>query len=101
AKDDEELAKYDMIAKGAWLRVRGNIEHNQWTKALTMNVQDVKTIVHNERKDLMPEGKKRVEFHAHTNMSTMDALPTVEDLIDKAAKWGHPAIAITDHANVQ
>lgn len=101
AKDDDELKKYDMIAKGAWLRVRGNIENNQWTKTLTMNVQDVKEIVHHDRKDLMPEGQKRVEFHAHTNMSTMDALPTVEDLIATAAKWGHKAIAITDHANVQ
>ncbi|MGT2930443.1 PolC-type DNA polymerase III [Streptococcus dentasini] len=101
AKDDADLQKYDMIAKGAWLRVRGNIENNQWTKTLTMNVQDVKEIVHKERKDLMPEGQKRVEFHAHTNMSTMDALPTVEQLIDKAANWGHTAVAITDHGNVQ
>lgn len=101
AKDDNDLKKYDIIAKGAWLRVRGNIENNQWTKTLTMNVQDVKEIVHKDRKDLMPEGQKRVEFHAHTNMSTMDALPTVEHLIDKAASWGHAAVAITDHGNVQ
>lgn len=101
AKDDEELKKYDMVAKGAWLRVRGQIENNPYTRSLTMNVQDVKTIVHHDRKDLMPEGEKRIEFHAHTNMSTMDALPTVEDLIATAAKWGHKAIAITDHGNVQ
>ncbi|KIS05467.1 PolC-type DNA polymerase III [Streptococcus equi] len=101
AKDDDELRKFDLIAKGAWLRVQGNIENNPFTKSLTMNVQQVKAIVHHERKDLMPEGQKRVEFHAHTNMSTMDALPTVEDLIDTAARWGHQAVAITDHANVQ
>ena len=101
AKDDDELKKYDMIAKGSWLRVRGNVENNNFTHALTMNVQDVKEIVHHDRKDLMPEGQKRVEFHAHTNMSTMDALPTVEELIDTAAKWGHKAVAITDHGNVQ
>lgn len=101
AKDDDELRKYDLVAKGAWLRVQGNIENNPFTKSLTMNVQQIKEIVHHERKDLMPEGQKRVELHAHTNMSTMDALPTVETLIDTAAKWGHPAIAITDHANVQ
>lgn len=101
AKDDEELKKCDMIAKGSWLRVRGNIENNNFTHALTMNVQDVKEIVHHDRKDLMPEDQKRVEFHAHTNMSTMDALPTVEELIDTAAKWGHKAVAITDHGNVQ
>ncbi|OHY29390.1 PolC-type DNA polymerase III [Streptococcus parauberis] len=101
AKDDDELRKFDMIAKGSWLRVQGNVENNQFTKSLTMNVQQVKEIVHHERKDLMPADKKRVEFHAHTNMSTMDALPTVESLIDTAAKWGHKAVAITDHGNVQ
>ena len=53
-----------------------------------MNVQDVQEIVHYERKDLMPEGERRVEFHAHTNMSTMDALPEVEEIVATAAKWG-------------
>ncbi len=101
AKDSEELAKFDMIKKGNWVRVRGRIENNPYTHSLTMNVQDIKEISHTPRKDLMPEGQKRVEFHAHTNMSTMDAMPTVEELIDTAASWGHPAVAITDHANVQ
>ena len=100
-KDSDELAKFDMIKKGNWVRVRGRIENNPFTHSLTMNVQDIKEISHTPRKDLMPEGQKRVEFHAHTNMSTMDAMPTVEDLIDTASSWGHPAVAITDHANVQ
>ena len=101
AKNEEEAQKFDMIKKNSWLRVRGNIEVNNFTRDLTMNVQDVQEVVHYERKDLMPEGERRVEFHAHTNMSTMDALPEVEELVAKAAKWGHKAVAITDHGNVQ
>ena len=100
-KNEEEALKFDMIKKKSWLRVRGNVEVNNFTRDLTMNVQDVQEVVHYERKDLMPEGERRVEFHAHTNMSTMDALPEVEELVAKAAKWGHKAVAITDHGNVQ
>ena len=100
-KNEEEAQKFDMIKKNSWLRVRGNVEMNNFTRDLTMNVQDLQEVVHYERKDLMPEGERRVEFHAHTNMSTMDALPEVEELVAKAAKWGHKAVAITDHGNVQ
>ena len=100
-KNEEEAQKFDMIKKNSWLRVRGNVEMNNFTRDLTMNVQDVQEVVHYERKDLMPEGERRVEFHAHTNMSTMDALPEVGELVAKAAKWGHKAVAITDHGNVQ
>ena len=100
-KNKEEAQKFDMIKKSSWLRVRGNVEVNNFTRDLTMNVQDVQEVVHYERKDLMPEGERRVEFHAHTNMSTMDALPEVEEIVGTAAKWGHKAVAITDHGNVQ
>ena len=100
-KNEEEAQKFDLIKKNSWLRVRGNVEMNNFTRDLTMNVQDVQEVVHYERKDLMTEGKRRVEFHAHTNMSTMDALPEVEEIVATAAKWGHKAVAITDHGNVQ
>lgn len=101
AKNEEEAQKFSMIKKGQWLRVRGNVETNNFTRDLTMNVQEIQEVKKEIRKDLMPEGEKRVEFHAHTNMSTMDALPAVEDLVARAAAWGHKAVAITDHGNVQ
>ncbi len=51
------------------------------------------------RRDRSGEG--RVELHAHTRMSTRDAICDPRALVEMAASFGHPALAITDHGGVQ
>ena len=65
-----------------------------------MIANDLNSLKKKEREDTASEGKKRVEL-LHTPMSQMDAVTPVETLIAQAKKWGHSAIAITDHAVVQ
>ncbi|MFV0557461.1 MAG: exonuclease domain-containing protein, partial [Enterococcus sp.] len=96
---DEQV--FDAIAKGSWLKVRGSIQEDTFMRDLVMNAQDLIEVKHAPRKDYAPEDQKRVELHMHSNMSMMDATNSVGDLVAQAGKWGHKAIAITDHAGAQ
>lgn len=44
---------------------------------------------------------KRVELHLHTTLSANDALCAPQEVILTAKRWGMPAVAFTDHGNVQ
>lgn len=101
SNSDEDVVKMNQISKGMWVRARGSIQMDTFARDLVMMVRDINEVKHEPRKDLAPEGEKRVELHLHSPMSQMDAMTPVDKLVAQAAKWGHPAIAITDHAVVQ
>ncbi len=44
---------------------------------------------------------KRVELHLHTRMSTQDAVTDVGKAFETAKRFGHTALAVTDHGVVQ
>ena len=89
----------DSVTKGAYLKIKGDALYDNYQRELTMTISGIKEEKKEERMDTSDE--KRVELHAHTQMSSMDAICPTKKLVERAAKWGHPAIAITDHGVVQ
>ncbi|CAM4032668.1 PolC-type DNA polymerase III [Lederbergia lenta] len=98
-KEDAEMLK--LVKKGMWARVRGSIQNDTFVRDLVMMANDINEIRPKGRLDTAEEGEKRVELHLHSPMSQMDAVTSISDYIAQAKKWGHEAIAITDHAVVQ
>src|SRR5699024_3703008 len=101
SRNDEDAAQMENLKKGMWVRARGGIQNDTFIRDLIMMAQSIMEIKPVIKKDLGQEDRKRVELHAHTMMSQMDAVVSAGSLVEQAAKWGHPAIAITDHGNVQ
>ncbi|WP_336822505.1 PolC-type DNA polymerase III [Sporosarcina sp. USHLN248] len=101
SRDNEDAELMKTLKKGAWVKARGSIQNDTFVRDLIMMAQDIMEVKPIIRQDKAPEDRKRIELHAHTNMSQMDAVTSASALVAQAAKWGHPAIAITDHANVQ
>lgn len=93
------MDKVNQIKKGMNVKVRGECLYDNFARELSISVRDVVPMEKIVREDKAEE--KRVELHMHTNMSTQDALTPAEDLIGRAIKWGHPAVAITDHGVLQ
>ncbi|WP_409305459.1 PolC-type DNA polymerase III [Peribacillus sp. SCS-155] len=101
SRDKEDASILARVKKGMWLRAQGSIQNDTFVRDLVMMANDINEISKAGRIDKAPEGEKRVELHLHTPMSQMDAVTPVSTLVAQAKKWGHKAIAITDHAGVQ
>ncbi len=84
----------------SWLKIRGRVQKDNYRSGqdYLMFVNDVNKIPPMIREDRMPV--KRAELHCHTNMSQLDALTDVEELIERVAFWDQPAVAISDHGVV-
>lgn len=98
AKHDEITS---LLKPGDPVKIRGEVQYDTFENMNTIMIKDIekreKTM---GRQDTWPDGK-RVELHAHTKMSAMDGLNEPADIVNQAAEWGHPAVAITDHGVVQ
>ena len=101
AEDKEALCA--AVRNGAAIAMRGYAKYDVHKDVqdvdLTFYYSDIASVKRVEREDNAP--KKRVELHLHTTMSAMDALIPPDVAVKQAHKWGHPAVAITDHGNVQ
>ena len=87
------------LAKGDWVLLRGECLYDKYLKDVVIIFNDLMKTDGPERQDNAEI--KRVELHLHTQMSAMDGVSSVSALVSRAAKWGHPAIAITDHGVLQ
>lgn len=98
-KEDEKL-KYSQLLVGMSIEVFGDIVYDNYGKDIQINAKEVRQIA-----DLFKREDnallKRIELHAHSNMSEMDGIASVESYIKQAYEWGHEGFAITDHNNVQ
>lgn len=100
---EKEQEAYDKalacVKEGMLVRVKGAIRFDTFQNEFMLFVDSMQKVEKPKRED--KSEVKRVELHAHTRMSNMDAVVSAETLIKTAASWGWPAIAITDHGVVQ
>ena len=103
---DEGKGIVDGVKKGQRLLIQGKLNIDRFTGDMVLEPYAIMESSRTERVDDAPE--KRVELHLHTNMSAMDALTAVgskmdspigvdKNVVKRAERWGHRAIAITDH----
>ena len=99
-KEKEEFERVESVLKaGMTVKVKGATRFDTFQNDFVLSVYGIARTSTAQREDTAEE--KRVELHAHTHMSSMDAVVSVKELVKTAARWGWPAIAVTDHGVVQ
>jgi DNA polymerase-3 subunit alpha (Gram-positive type) len=100
-EDPQEGREFEKQLKpGLALQIHGNAEPDRFSHdAMTFTPTAIQKIEVKKREDNAPV--KRVELHCHTKMSKLDAITPMVDLVKTAIRFGHKALAITDHGVIQ
>lgn len=100
---NEQVAEItEGMRPGAFVKLKGMAVIDKFDNELTIgSISGVKRIPDFTSSRSDNSARKRVELHCHTKMSDMDGVSEAKDIVKRAYKWGHPAIAITDHGVVQ
>lgn len=96
----EDAQKLTGVKKNMTVKVRGNVQLDKFTGGLVLNISQMEQGKEKEINHEDMAETPRVELHLHTKMS-LDGLIDNEEIIRTAAKWKHPAVAITDHGVIQ
>ena len=97
SEDDQSIV--DTINPGDHLIVQGEIIYSRFEDDMVLDPRNIMKGKAYVRPDDAPE--KRVELHMHTRFSALDALTDPDAVVKRAAQWGMPAIAVTDHGVAQ
>ncbi len=91
-KQNEDLK----IRLNDWVKVNGIFEQDRFSGEFYINTKkvDILEVKTPKREDNAP--KKRVELHAHTNMSEMSGVVSAQNLAKRAKDFGHSGVAVTD-----
>ena len=92
-KDEAQIA---ILKVNDWVKVKGYYKKDDFYTEDYIGVQDLESIESEETKKEDNAPKKRVELHAHTNMSEMSGVMSIKDYAKRAKEFGHSAIAVTD-----
>ena len=85
--------------KNSYVRIYGEAIIDKYTRELTLSAKSIIAAKQKKRMDNAP--RKRVELHLHTLMSSVDGITRPGPLLETLIRWGHQAVAVTDHGGVQ
>ena len=98
-RSDDDQSIIDKVAVGDHMIVQGEYIWSKFDDDMVLDPRNIMKGKRYVRPDEAPE--KRVELHMHTRFSALDALTDPDAIVKRAAYWGMPAIAVTDHGVCQ
>ncbi|MCF7927408.1 MAG: PHP domain-containing protein, partial [Candidatus Izimaplasma sp.] len=99
SKQQSEKNFFNDTLVGMIARVKGTASYDNFSKEVTITAYQFERTTMVKPTDIRKDtaDKKRVELHLHTKMSTLDGINNIDEYVETAMKWGHDAIAVTDH----